>query len=682
MKIEENNYTKGWLVYPLIQSANQDEIAVYVTENEENEGNDSNHGILSRGIEELMLGMQGLYRRHIRSSVLPEEISGAEIWQDQYPAGIYLVVHTDASKRLSAEGHHIQAEHGKCLIEAATSQGVLYGIFTLLRMLQTQSCQFLEEFVCDRGEQPANPLRMLNHWDNMDGSIERGYSGDSFFFEQAQILINDRTREYARLAASVGINGVVINNVNVKKEATELITDRYFVKLKKLSELFASYGIRLYLSINFAAPMELGGVADADPLNPQVIAWWQEKAKEIWENIPLLGGFLVKADSEGRPGPFTYGRTHGDGANLLADAVKPYGGVVIWRCFVYNCMQDWRDTVTDRAKAGYDAFMPMDGAFHENVILQIKNGPMDFQVREPISPLFGGLKHTRMMLEVQIAQEYTGQQRHVCYLLPWFREILDTDLYAEQKPSTVADLVCGMAAVANTGNDSNWTGHDLAAANLYGFGRLSFDTGLSAEQIAQEWILQTFGAQLEIRENLEKILLGSWPAYENYTAPLGIGWMVNPNVHYGPNVDGYEYDRWGTYHRADHLGIGVDRSESGTNYCAQYQEPLASRYADPKTCPQELILFFHHLPYTYVLPSGKTVIQHIYDTHFEGVEQVEEFIRLFEKLRGLLPEDAYERMLPRFLHQREHAGQWRDVINTYFYRKSGIEDEKHRKIWN
>ena len=309
---------------------------------------------------------------------------------------------------------------------------------------------------------------------------------------------------------------------------------------------------------------------------------------------------------------------------------------------------------TDRARSGYDNFIELDGAFRDNVILQIKNGPMDFQVREPVHPLFGALKASNQMLEVQIAQEYTGQQRHVCYLIPMFKEVLAFRTYAAKTDDTVMDIVsgktfgqttCGMAAVANTGNDENWTGHDLAAANLYGFGRLA------------------------------------WKAYEMYNAPLGIGWMVNPAYHYGPSVDGYEYDRWGTYHRADHAGIGVDRSHNGTGYAGLYEEPNASMYDSPESCPDELLLFFHHMPYVHKLHSGKTVIQHIYDTHFEGVELVDEMVKRFEGLEGKLPDKAFGRMLERFRHQKEHAREWRDQINTYFYRKSGIADEKGRKIF-
>lgn len=618
--------------------------------------------------------------------IAAQEILGCSMieTQCQKEAGVLLLL--DENHQVGKEGYEIYQEDGKLFITSGGEAGILYGVFHLARMLQCAS----KELELPVKKVPDSPLRMLNHWDNMDGSIERGYSGESFFFQKNEILVNDRTRAYARLAASVGINGVVINNVNVKERATWLIDEVFQKELKEMSDIFASYGIRLFLSLNFAAPMELGGLDHADPCSEDVKTWWKEKMKELYTRLPNLGGFLVKADSEGRPGPFTYGRTHADGANMLAEAVKPYDGLIIWRCFVYNCQQDWRDRKTDRARSGYDNFKPLDGQFFDNVILQVKNGPMDFQVREPISPLLGGMEHTNEMLEVQIAQEYTGQQRHVCYLIPMFKEILGFHTYCNKELDTVEDIVtgrtmgnhnCGMAAVANTGNDENWTGHDLAAANFYGFGRLSFDTSLSAEEIAQEWIHCTFGQDKEVLEKIEKILMMSWPAYEKYTSPLGIGWMVNPNYHYGPNVDGYEYDRWGTYHRADHLGMGVERGHEGTGYTQQYREPNASMYDNIETCPEELLLFFHYIPYTYPLKTGKTLIQHIYDTHFEGAEDVEEMATLWESLEAKIPSKVFQRVQKRLEHQKGHSKEWRDQINSYFYRKSMIPDEQNRKIY-
>ncbi|MFT4146717.1 MAG: alpha-glucuronidase family glycosyl hydrolase [Mobilitalea sp.] len=666
------NYSEAWLKYDKISNYNLSDIALFC---------DFEGETKATAVKELEEGFLRLYGRKLIQA-------GNEAEFLEKRAGVWLRI--DASQSVSKEGYHISCTEGRCILTAASKAGVLYGVFALLRNLVVFQVENYDQWSFEERKEPYQPLRMLNHWDNMDGSIERGYSGKSFFFQEEEILLNNRTRDYARMAASVGINGVVINNVNVKGAATALISDRYYDKLKLLSELFTAYGIKLFLSINFAAPIELGGLSTADPCREEVRSWWTEKSKEVWRKVPALGGFLIKADSEGRPGPFTYGRTHADGANMLAEAVKPFGGLIIWRCFVYNCQQDWRDTRTDRARAGYDNFMPLDGSFAEQVILQIKNGPMDFQVREPISPLFGGLKKTNMMLEVQIAQEYTGQQRHVCYLLPWFKQILDFRTHCGSIQDRIAEIISGrtyqntqggIVAVANTGNDDNWTGHDLAAANLYGFGRLAFDPELTAKEIAEEWIVQTFGASKKVMDNVLKILTESWPAYEKYTSPLGIGWMVKPNHHYGPDVDGYEYDRWGTYHRADHKGIGVDRTEKGTGYCLQYNEPLAGQYADRNTCPEELLLFFHHVEYTHLLSSGKTVLQHIYDTHFEGAEEAKQFHELWKELEGELEKAAYERTRERFLHQELHSAEWCDVINSYFYRKTGIADQLGRKLY-
>ena len=597
-----------------------------------------------------------------------------------------LLISRSENPEIGEEGYRLTESGGLLTLEAREEKGVLYGMFHILRRIAMEKSLKGMDCLCN----PDNPLRMYNHWDNMDGSIERGYSGSSFFFEDNEVVVDERTVDYARLVSSIGINGVVINNVNVKDAATWLITPRYFDKVSQMAEIFAGYGIKFFLSLNFAAPMELGGPDSADPLDEEVILWWKGKMQEVFTSIPNLGGFLVKADSEGRPGPFTYGRTQADGANMLADIVKPYGGIIIWRCFVYNCTQDWRDYKTDRARAGYDNFIEMDGDYHDNVILQIKNGPMDFQIREPVSPLLGGLRRTNQMLEVQVAQEYTGHQIDVCYLIPLYKEVLDFKTCCVPENDTVADVVSGrcfgnpyggMAAVCNTGNDSNWTGNDMAAANFYGFGRLAWCTGLTAEEIAEEWIRLTLTNELEAVETVKGILMNSRDVYERYTCPLGIGWMVTPATHYGPSVDGYEYSRWGTYHRADHLGIGVDRSDKGTGYALQYQEPNASMYNNMETCPEELLLFFHHVPYTYRLKTGKTLIQHIYDTHFQGAREVEQMITDWESLRGRVPEEAWSNVRERFDQQLYNAREWRDQVNSYFFRKSGIDDELGRRIY-
>lgn len=595
-------------------------------------------------------------------------------------AAVYLEVEEEletgeTDELLAGQTFVIREEEENIIITGKSGEALLQGVFAFVRMVYLGEIDDKLPFRCT----PSMPLRMMDHWDDMNGSIERGYSGRSFFYDDYEIMYNERIEMYARLMASIGTNAITINNVNVHEKETFLITDVYLQQVKRYADLFAKYGIRLYVSVNFAAPMQLGGLPVCDPLDPDVAAWWEKTVRHVYEVIPEFGGFLVKADSEGRPGPFTYGRTHADGANMLARALAPYGGTLVWRCFVYNCGQDWRDRQTDRARAAYDHFMELDGSFDDNVILQIKNGPMDFQVREPVSPLFGGLKKTNMMLEVQIAQEYTGQQIDLCYLIPMWKEILSFDICGDQ--TTVSHAVCGIAGVINTGDDENWTGNDLAAANLYGFGRLAMDQTLSAEQIAQEWSRLSLSRADDVTGTVVPMLCGSWATYEKYNAPLGIGWMVTPHTHYGPDIDGYEYDRWGTYHRADLHGIGVDRTSAGTGYVEQYNEPWRSLYAGKETCPEELLLFFHYIPYTYVLKSGKTLIQHIYDTHFEGVSEVEAMQKEWEGLAGKISDRAFACVKDRFARQLVNAKEWRDRVNTYFYRKCGIEDEKGRNIY-
>ncbi|WP_376698217.1 alpha-glucuronidase family glycosyl hydrolase [Cohnella lubricantis] len=602
------------------------------------------------------------------------------------------VVEAAELEALGEEGYVLRTagEPGRPFVAIAghTDRGALYGAFHFLRLLQTG--QNLNEL--NIIEKPAAKLRMINHWDNMDGSVERGYAGRSIFYRDGKI-VTDRKRihDYARMMAAVGLNAIAINNVNVHETETNLITSELLPSVAAVADIFRAYGVRLYLSVNFASPIQYGGLTTADPLDPEVRRFWAERAADVYRHIPDFGGFLVKADSEFRPGPFTYGRDHADGANMLAEALRPYGGIVVWRCFVYDCLQDWRDRKTDRARAAFDHFRPLDGKFADNVILQIKNGPMDFQVREPASPLFGGLRHTNQVLELQITQEYTGQQKHLCFLIPQWKEILDFDTYARGEGSTVSKAATGelfgrplggIAAVSNIGDDANWTGHLLAQANYYGYGRLVWRPELTAEQIADEWTRITFGHDPAVVSTIRRMLLDSWTIYENYTSPLGVGWMVNPGHHYGPNVDGYEYSKWGTYHYADCHGIGVDRTvKSGTGYTGQYHDKVASRFESIESCPDELLLFFHHVPYTHVLKSGKTVIQHIYDTHFEGAEQVDKLVDVWRGLEGRIDGDRYASVLSRLQEQSKHAKEWRDVINSYFLRKSGIADEQGRTIY-
>ncbi|MPQ31453.1 alpha-glucuronidase [Clostridium estertheticum] len=615
-----------------------------------------------------------------------------EIIKDTMLSHIYLGKLKDKTIKLVPGGFSIKKStlNQKNIIEilGKDENGILNGVFSFIRAIYTGS-NINEINIVDN---PRNMVRMINHWDNMSGDIERGYAGESIFFKDNHIVENkSRIRDYARLMASVAINGIVINNVNVHKQETKLITDELLPEVKKIADIFREYGIKLYLSVNFASPMEIGGFLTADPLDFNVRTWWKKTAENIYSYIPDFGGFLVKADSESRPGPFTYGRNHAEGANMLAEALRPFGGIVIWRCFVYNCKLDWRDRSTDRAKAAFDNFKPLDGKFDENVVLQVKNGPVDFQIREPISPLFGALKQTNEFMEFQIAQEYTGQQKHLCYLVPMWKEALDFDTFANGKDSNVSKIVDGslfktkyggVAAVSNIGGSECWTGHPLAQANLYGYGRLIWNTFLSSDEIAREWVKLTFGAEKDVEQIIVDILLQSREVYEKYTCPLGVGWMVNPNHHYGPSVEGYEYSPWGTYNYADYKSIGVDRTvATGTGYIGEYEPKVADKFENLETCPEELLLFFHNVLYSYKLKTGKTVIQHIYDTHFEGVEKVDEFINKWETLQNKIDSKIFDLVMEKFQIQKKDSREWRDVVNTYFYRKTGIDDLYKRKIY-
>jgi alpha-glucuronidase len=586
---------------------------------------------------------------------------------------------------LGAEGFFLQRGDARTTVTAAAPHGLLHGLFHVVRLGEAA---FAGERPRER-HRPALAVRMLNHWDNVRvhpvmGQVERGYAGGSLFWRDGTARGDlDRVRAYGRLLAASGINALAVNNVNVHEEEARLLTGR-LGEVAGLADALRPYGIRTHLSVTFAAPVVLGGLPTADPLDEAVRAWWAETTARVYAAIPDFGGYVVKADSEGQPGPFAYGRSHADGANLLADALAPHGGTVHWRAFVYDHRQDWRDRTTDRARAAYDHFTPLDGEFAGNAVLQVKHGPVDFQVREPVSPLIGAMPGTRLAVEVQATQEYTGQQRHVCWLGPMWSEVLR---FRPDGAAGVGGLADALVAVSNAGDDPYWTGHPLAQANLYTVGRLGWRPDADPHRILDEWIELTFtpertGDPERLRAGLRAVLYGSWRTYEKYTAPLGVGFMVQPGHHYGPSVDGYEYSPWGTYHFADRDGVGVDRSRAtGTGYAAQYAKPWAKLYESPRTCPDELLLFFHHVPYGHVLHSGKTVIQHIYDTHFEGVEEVEEARRVWASLADLVEPGRHARVAERYEEQLRSAREWRDHINSYFFRKSGVPDAHGRRIY-
>jgi alpha-glucuronidase len=634
--------------------------------------------ILARAVAEFRRGIS-------RSFGFSEGVSSKETI-------IGTIAHLNASLGISlpqqkAEGFVLHVTDTKAVIAGQDQRGALYGVYRFLALLRLGKIT-TGTLLADA---PAASRRIINHWDNLDGTVERGYAGNSLFYRDDHIDFDpQRIEDYARILASIGVNRISINNANVRRAAKGLITEQYLPEVAKLSDIFRPFGIQILLSVNFASPYLLGSLSTADPLDPAVAEWWKKQADVIYRYIPDLAGFVVKADSEFEPGPFQYGRTHADGANMLANALKPHNGEVIWRCFVYNCVQDWRDHSVDRARATYDHFMPLDGSFADNVLLQIKFGPYDFQVREPVSPLFGALSKTRHIMELQITQEYTGQQIDVCYL-PWIWEDImrfDTGYGEAARIRELLDRntahpkigIEGLAGVGNIGLDRNWTGHTLAQANLYGYGRLAWNPELSADSIADEWSRLTFGDSATA-ETVKHILLQSYPVYEKYNAPFGVCFMVNPGVHYGPSPEGYEFSKWGTYHRADSNAVGIDRTPAGTGYAEQYSPQNASLFRDPAKCPEEYILFFHRLRYDYRMKNGETLLQNIYNTHFEGAEEVEAILQEWKKLKGKIDETVYAGVLSRMERQLQNAREWRDVINTYFYRKTGIPDAKGRKIY-
>ncbi|WP_194904284.1 alpha-glucuronidase family glycosyl hydrolase [Catenulispora rubra] len=581
---------------------------------------------------------------------------------------------SDKLKSLGDEGFAIRTTGygpGRVTVIASTgAAGVLYGAFAFLRLLQTGSA--IDHL--DIAESPANPVRMLDHWDNLDGSVERGYGGQSIFWSNGTCVTTpSRHQAYARAAASIGINAVCVTNVNANRSANKKLLDSARdADLVKLADRLRPYGIRLFISPSFASPMTVGGLPTADPVNHAVRAWWAKTADRLYAAIPDFGGFLIKADSEGEPGPVTYGRTHAQGANMIAAALNNHGGLVFWRAFVYGVGDP------DRAKESYELFTPLDGSFASNVIVQIKNGPVDFQVREPIHPLFGAMPHTNLTCELEITQEYTGQSTDLCYLVPQWKTYLDTPVTDDG--TRLRDLLSryrhgGFAGVAGFGDDADWTGHHLAAANAYGFGRLAWDPGLDESVITEEWIRPTFGTDPVVVETITTLLRTSWPTYEDYTSPLGLGMLCNQGDHFYPEPR----VRASTTH-ADAHGVGYDRTRAtGSGYSHEYAPGIATIFEEITTTPENLLLFFHHVPYTYRLKSGKTVIQHIYDTHYDGAARVVLYSQAWARLEGHIDQRRFHEVAQKFAGQITHSALWRDSIVGYFNKLSGIADTVKRR---
>ena len=569
------------------------------------------------------------------------------------------------------------------VVEGGDARGTLYGAFALLRGIAEQRpLTSLHET-----STPWASIRWTNEWDNPNGTIERGYAGPSIFFEDGKVRTDlSRAAAYARLLSSVGIDGCTINNVNAD---INLLKPENLKDIARIADIFRPYGVRLALSVDMSTPQVIGGLNTFDPLDPQVAAWWRAKIDEIYALIPDFGGVVIKADSEGRVGPSKYGRSQANAANVVARALKPHGGVVLYRAFVYNNHLDWHDMKADRARAGYDIFHPLDGKFDDNVIVQIKHGPIDFQVREPVSPLFAGLPHTNEAIELQITQEYTGQQRHLVYLVPMWKESLDTDMRASAAaaPLPVKLLVSGhplgtqhhttggFIGVSGVGTDG-WLGSPLALANLYGFGRLAWNPNLSAAAISDEWTRLSFGNDPQVRATINQLELNSWHIYESYTGPLGIGTLTDIlGAHFGPGIESADHNGWGQWIRADRNGVGMDRTvATGTGYIGQYPAPLAATYESLSACPDNLLLFMHHVPYTYRLHSGLTVMQYIDNTHYWGAQAAAAQVPAWETLHGKVSDATYAEVLKRLQFQAASANVWRDAITPWFTKESGIPD--------
>ena len=596
-----------------------------------------------------------------------------QAWKGKNGATVNLVIKKDNAVR----GDGFKLSENK--VQANTELGVLYGVYELLRHQQTGQI-IRDEFTSN----PSYERRILNHWDNMDGSIERGYAGKSFFWhdEDRGYAVTEQDKklwkEYAQANASIGINGTVINNVNASHLT---LTPECLQKVKTIAEVLRPYGIKTYLSVKFSSPSLMGGLENSDPLNQDVVKWWRNKVKEIYALIPDFGGFLVKANSEGQPGPQDYGRTHVDGANMLADALKPYGGIVMWRAFVYEANSN------DRACQAYKEFQPLDGLFRDNVIVQVKNGPIDFQPREPFTPLFGAMKKTSVMPELQITQEYLGHSIHLVYLAPIWEETLKSDTYSEGAGSTVARVTDGsiypqkhtaIAGVANTGLDKNWCGHHFAQANWYAFGRLAWNNQLNSEKIADEWLKLTFAPKTKTVDwdvsflaPIKQVMLESNETAVNYMMPLGFHHIFAPSDHYGPGPwwgpAGVRID-WTPpyYHKADASGVGFDRTNKGSDAVSQYYEPLRSQFNNIETCPEVYLLWFHHVSWGHKMKSGRTLWDEICYRYDDGLQKVRQYQKVWDGVLPYVDAERHSAVQTRLRSQMQSVQRWKDGCLLYF----------------
>lgn len=617
---------------------------------------------------ELILGLEGLLGKKITES----KNGSLLVATANNSSAIRSLVTAMELKNIGREGFIIRSlkttQPNKILITANSDIGVLYGVFHFLRLLQAnQNIQKLSIVSA-----PKIQLRILNHWDNLNRSVERGYAGISIWdWHKLPEYIDQRYIDYARANASIGINGTVLTNVNAN---ALILTNSYLTKVAALANAFRPYGLKVYLTARFSAPIEIGKLKTADPLEAEVREWWKKKIDSIYTFIPDFGGFLVKANSEGQPGPQNYGRDHADGANMLADALAPHNGIVMWRAFVYS-----NETPEDRFKQAYNEFKPLDGKFRKNVLVQVKNGPIDFQPREPFHPLFGAMPKTPLMMEFQLTQEYLGQATNLVFEAPLFKECLDANTYTKGKGSTVIKVIdgslegheiSGIAGVANIGNDRNWTGHPFAQANWYTLGRLAWDPALATSQIADEWIRQSFTNNEKFVTAAKKIMLASREALVNYMTPLGLNHIMGTGHHYGPApwVSNAGRADWNPvyYHKADSIGIGFNRTASGSNALLQYAPEIRSNFENINTCPEKFLLWFHHVPWNYKMLSGRSLWNELCFKYNEGVYSVRWMQKTWATINGLIDNERFNQVKQLLSIQEKEAVWWRDACLSYF----------------
>ena len=626
---------------------------------------------LSVAENELSVALKGLFGADVSKAKTPAS-SNVIIGTPQNVPFIKDLKLTQQFEDLGNEGFLIKTVSVKnrkyTVISANTHTGVLYGVFHFLKLIQTQ--KITDDIQVE--SVPKLGIRMMNHWDNLDGSIERGYAGTSIWnWNDLPNKIDGRYKDYARANASVGINGTVLNNVNSNPK---ILAEEYLTKVKALAGVFRPYGLKVYLSVSFSSPVRLGGLKTSDPLDPAVINWWNAKADEIYKHIPDFGGFLVKANSEGQPGPQDYGRTHADGANMLAKALKPHGGIVMWRAFVYNSNPN-----EDRTLQAYNSFKPLDGKFDDNVLVQIKNGPIDFQPREPFSPLFGTMNNTSLMMEFQVTQEYLGFSKHLVFLSTLYEEVLKSDTYAKGKGSTVANVLqgkystgklTGMAGVSNIGNSENWTAHPFGQANWYSIGRLAWDPELTSDAIADDWIRMTFTNNPEFVAPIKKMMLQSRETTVDYMTPLGLHHIMAYDTHHGPGpwVDKAAQPNWKStyYHNADADGVGFNRTSSGSNAVGQYYPPVRDMYESVDTCPENLLLWFHHVKWTYKTKSGRSLWDELCYHYYAGVDGVRAMQKTWNATEGTMDTETFTKVKTLLAQQEKEAVIWRNSCVLYF----------------